>query len=71
MYFSKNYLFSKFKVSMTSLRRHNRCILERPRNFAIFEGRSPKFCKLCYFDAFSRNDINFQIEGSYDVSMMS
>ena len=28
------------------IRRHNRCILERPCNFAIFKGRNPKFCKL-------------------------
>ena len=34
-------------------RHHNRRILERPCNFSIFEGRSPKFCKLYYFDVFS------------------
>ena len=52
--FQKNCLFSKFKAHMTSLTHHNsRCILERPCNFAIFKGRSPKFCKLYYFDVFS------------------
>ena len=44
--FQKNYLFLKFKASMALLWRHNRCILERPCNLAIFEGRSSKFCKL-------------------------
>ena len=48
---------------MTSLLRHNWCILERPCDFAIFDGRSPKFCK--------ENDINGQIEGCYDVIMTS
>ena len=28
-------------------------ILERNCNLAIFYGRSPKFCKLYYFDVFS------------------
>ena len=32
---------------------HNKSILERPCNFAIFEGRNPKFCKLYNFDVFS------------------
>ena len=44
VFFLNNYLFSKF----------NRCILERPFNFAIFEERSPKFCKLYHFDVFSQ-----------------
>ena len=57
---------------MTSLRRHNWCILERPCNFAIFDGRSPKFCMLYYFDVFFlENDIHFQIEDCYDVIMTS
>ena len=38
-----------YDVIMTS----NWCILERPRNFDIFDGRSPKFCTLYYFDVFS------------------
>ena len=42
----------KIQGSMTSLRRHNGCIFERPCNFAIFDGKSPKFCKLYYFDVF-------------------
>ena len=41
--FQKSYLFLKLKASMTSLWRHNWCKLERPCNFAIFKGRSPKF----------------------------
>ena len=53
VHFSKNYLFLKLKASMTSLWRHNWCILERPCNFTIFDGRSPKFCMLYYFDVFS------------------
>ena len=53
VYFPKSYLFSKFKSSMTSLKRHNKCILEIPCNFAIFKGRRQKFCKLRYFDVFS------------------
>ena len=36
VYFSKKYLFLKFKASMTSL-----CILRRPYNFAIFNCRRP------------------------------
>ena len=42
--FKKNYTFLKLKASIMSLQRHNWCILERPCNFAIFDGRSPKFC---------------------------
>ena len=52
VYFSKNYLFIKLNAYMTSLWRHNWCILERPCNFAIFDGRSPKFCMLYCFDVF-------------------
>ena len=50
---SKIALVFKFRSSLTSLLRHNRCSLERPCNFVVFQGRKAKFDKLGYFDVFS------------------
>ena len=46
-------LMCTFQKTIYFFIRHNWCKLERPFNFAIFDGRSPKFCMLYYFDVFS------------------
>ena len=54
MYFSKIYLFLELKASMTSLLRHNWCILERPCNFAIFMEEAQNFVSFIILMCFLR-----------------
>ena len=61
---SKMALIFKFRVSMTSLWRHNRKY-GRLCNFVVYQGRRAKFGRLGYFDVyFSKNFLFLKLKAS-------